>query len=316
MEEPRRDRMVTMALNAAVDRIIVVKGLRRGQPNIASRSLRFFSGKGVNVARALAKLGRSVVATGFIGQSELAMFSRDLEALGVRTQFVPTADETRTNYKLVEEETGEEIEVNERGPSISTSERLALEAVVADLCPSARMFLFSGSLPQGLPEEYYAQLIAQASAQGVCCALDSSGGALRAALREKPYLVKINRFELSQVLGTDVSDAGDVGWGLEMLCAQGVRIAVASVGAGGALASDGTATWIAKPPALAVKSAVGAGDVMLAGMAVSVLNGESLDKALRWATALATASVTEYQPGSVDVALAEQMLAKVELATV
>jgi 1-phosphofructokinase family hexose kinase len=307
-------RMVTVTLNAAVDRVIVVKRLRRGQPNIALRSPHFCGGKGVNVARALALVGMPVVATGFIGQSELALFNRALDRLGVQAQFVPIAGQTRTNYKLVEEETGEEIEINERGPAISDSERLALEAALDRLCESAGMFLFSGSLPKGLPHDDYAQLISRVQKRGVRCALDSSAEALRAGLRQNPYLVKINRFELGQVLGTELSAMADVGRGLEMLCTQGIGVAVASVGPDGAVASDGSATWFARPPVVDVRSAVGAGDVMLAGMAVSLLGGDCLDKALRWATALATASVTNYEPGAVDVGLAEQLIPKVELA--
>jgi 1-phosphofructokinase len=308
-------RMVTVTLNAAVDRVVVVDRLRRQQPNIARSSFHFPGGKGVNVARALASLGVPAVATGFIGQAELAAYRGALEPLGVATQFVPVAGQTRTNYKLVEEETGQEIEVNERGPTISDSERLALEAAFSELCGSAAMFLLSGSLPPGLPADYYGQWIGRASARNVPCALDSSGTALRAALHEKPYLVKINRFELGQVLERELSDVVDVARGLEMLCAQGIHIAVASVGPGGAVASDGRQTWLARPPAVEVGSAVGAGDVMLAGMAVSVLDGASLEKALCWATALATASVTNYEPGAVDAGLAEQLLLKVELAT-
>jgi len=82
------------------------------------------------------------------------------------------------------------------------------------------------------------------------------------------------------------------------------------------VASDGCTAWLAKPPAVEVRSAVGAGDVMLAGMAVSVLDQAPLGEALRWATALATASVTDYEPGTVDVKLAEQLLPEVELTEV
>jgi len=308
--------MLTVTLNAAVDRIIVVGTLRRGQPNIARRSLRYFSGKGVNVARALACLGRPVAATGFIGHTEAALFNEALEALGVLTRFVPVAEPTRTNYKLVEEETGEEIEINERGPTISDAERLMLEEVLDGLSGSAAMLLLSGSLPPGLSERYYGQLIGRASECGVRCALDSSGAALRAGLEEQPCLVKINRFELGQVLGKELPTIDDVARGLDLLCARGVQVAVASVGPGGAVASDGCTAWLAKPPAVEVRSAVGAGDVMLAGMAVSVLDQAPLGEALRWATALATASVTDYEPGTVDVKLAEQLLPEVELTEV
>ncbi len=308
--------IVTLTLNAAIDRIIVVTKLRMYDKNIANRTLVFAGGKGVNVARALAALELPAVAAGFIGQGELELYRNALERLGVITRFVPVAGHTRTNYKLVTEDTGAETEVNERGPVISESELQRLEAVLDELLASAEMLLLSGSLPPGVPPDYYAQLIQRASAHQVPCALDSSGPPLRAGLQAEPYLVKMNRSELEEGLETQFSDAADMARGLKALCAAGIGIAVASLGSDGAIATDGHDTWLAKPPAVSAKNTVGAGDVMLAGLAVSVLRGESLKQALCWATALATASVTNYEPGSVDVAAARGLMADIELAMV
>lgn len=306
--------MVTLTLNAAIDRIIVIDQLRLNQKNAALRTLVFAGGKGVNVARALAALEVPVIATGFIGHGEHELYGSALQPLGVDTRFVPISGHTRTNYKLVEQGTAAETEVNEPGPVISRSERRQLEHVLEEVLSSAAMLLLCGSLPPGLPQDYYAQCIDRASARQVPCALDSSGQALRLALRRKPQLVKINRSELSEMLGEELADTADVARGLGALCATGIGVAVASLGPDGAIATDGRETWLAKPPSVAAKNPIGAGDVMLAGLAVSLLTDETLQEAVCWATSLATASVTNYEPGTVNVVAARDLQQHVELA--
>jgi 1-phosphofructokinase family hexose kinase len=305
--------VVTLTLNTAIDRVIVIHKLRLREKNVALRTLALAGGKGVNVARALAALHIPVIATGFIGHREQELYRSALEPLGVNTRFVLISGHTRTNYKFVEQGTAAETEVNEPGPVISLPERQELDNALDELLSSATMLVLSGSLPPGIPHDYYAQCIGRASARHVPCALDSSGQSLRLALQHRPELVKINRAELSEALGKQLPSTADVAHGLRALCATGIGVAAASLGADGAIATDGRETWLATAPPVAAKNPIGAGDVMLAGLMASLLKGDTVQGALRWATALATASVTNYEPGIVDVAVAEDLQQQVDL---
>jgi fructose-1-phosphate kinase PfkB-like protein len=165
-----------------------------------------------------------------------------------------------------------------------------------------------------VPLDAYAQLMQQATLHGVPCALDTSGPALELAVASSPYLLKLNRAETEQLVGRRLLSPHEVAQALKPVVAGGVQFAVCTLGPHGAVASDGKEAWLALVPSMQVLSPIGAGDVMLAGLLDALLRGALLPDALSWASALAAASVLEYEPGSVHLPMAERLLSEITIS--
>ncbi|MDR1768469.1 MAG: PfkB family carbohydrate kinase, partial [Propionibacteriaceae bacterium] len=195
--------IVTVTVNPALDRTAGVEKLRIGGLNRLGEVVEDCGGKGVNVSKAVAALGGESVATGFMGggaagESLLGLIDA---VAGVRAGFVPVAAPARVNLKIVETVGGVLTEFNEAGAAVTPGEVDALTAKLAGQAVPGAVFVFSGSLCPGLPEDCYATWIALAHEAGATALLDASGQALRRGLVARPDLVKPNWPELADLVG-------------------------------------------------------------------------------------------------------------------
>ncbi|GAQ68118.1 MULTISPECIES: 1-phosphofructokinase [Streptomyces] len=285
--------ILTVTPNPSLDRTYEVPSLDRGEVIRATGERMDPGGKGVNVSRAVAAAGRRTVAVLPLGGAPGALVADLLDAQGIEVARVPVAGATRSNIALAEAD-GVLTKINAPGPELSATEReLLLEAVRARSA-DASWIACCGSLPRGLDPSWYAELVARAHAAGARIALDTSGPALLAALRERPDVVKPNAEELAEAVGRPLATVGDAVKAAEELREMGAGVVLASLGADGQLLVDASGAWFGTARVDAVRSNVGAGDSSLAGFLIAGGHGpEAL------ASAVAHGAAAVQLPGSV-----------------
>lgn len=281
--------IVTVALNPAIDKILTVRGFTLGVTNRATIDRVDVGGKGINVALNLRRFGCEVMATGFVGAEDRYAIPAALVRSGIGADFVTVPGETRVNLKVIDPHSGGETEINEPGFAVPPQAIEALAARLRTLARRAAVMVFSGSLPPEVPADLYARLIAVASAEGVRTVLDTTGAALAHGVSARPDLAKPNRAEAEELLDASIGDEDSLVAAASSILALGARSVVLSLGAGGALSASPARMCRARPPAVAVRSTVGAGDAMVAALAYGLRKSLSLSEALRLATAASCA---------------------------
>ncbi len=259
--------------------------LVRGEVQRTSQALVEAGGKGVNVARALAKHGHATTAILPAGDDAQRMIGL-LTPQQVSTVAVPISGAIRTNIAVVEQD-GTTTKLNEPGATLSEAEVAALIAAVNDaLAAEPSWLVAAGSLPAGAPDDFYAQVTKAAVAVGVPVAIDTSGPALAAAIDAGATVVKPNLEELEEVLGRDLVTVGDVIDAAAELRERGSKDLLVSLGGHGALLITAEGSWWAGGPPLVPRSTVGAGDCTLSGYLHTVgTPAERLAGAVAWGRA-------------------------------
>ncbi|MGW5972551.1 1-phosphofructokinase [Streptomyces sp. NPDC055186] len=285
--------ILTVTPNPSLDRTYEVPMLDRGEVIRATGERVDPGGKGVNVSRAVAAAGRRTVAVLPLGGAPGALVAELLAAQGIEAAPVPVAGATRSNIALAEAD-GVLTKINAPGPELTADEQELLLETVRLRSRDADWIACCGSLPRGLEPSWYAELVARAHASGVRIALDTSGPALIAALRERPDVVKPNAEELAEAVGRPLATVGDAVKAAEELREMGARAVLASLGADGQVLVDENGAWFGTARVDVVRSNVGAGDSSLSGFLIAGGRGpEAL------ASALAHGAAAVQTPGSV-----------------
>jgi 1-phosphofructokinase family hexose kinase len=311
---PDRATIVTCTLNAALDRTLIAPGFTAGRSYTAAHAMQLGGGKGLNVARALRCLGHPVLALGFAGGHIGALMRRALDDEGMQHDLTPIARESRICTAILDPERGTATEVNEAGPAIEADEVAAFLVHFDRALSGARLVVLSGSLPRGIPHDFYAVLIARARSVGVPCFLDSRDAALRAGVAVAPLLIKPNQHEAADLLG-GAFDPEDGAFVRGALPRPGPAVLGLTLGAEGAVLHGPSGSWRARPPSLHPVDTVGAGDAFLAGLAAALVpaagdqpleraiaDPATLESMLRLATATAAASTLAVGAGRCDPA--------------
>jgi 1-phosphofructokinase len=291
--------IVTVTLNPSLDRTVEVDALRRGGVLRATGEHVDAGGKGINVTRALSAHGARSVAVLPVGGGEGHQLVDMLTHAGVEFVAVPVRAAARCNVAVVEPD-GTVTKINAAGAPLSGSELQACCAAVLACADSATWIVAGGSLPLDVADTFYADLIDLLRPKDVRVAVDTSGPALSAAIKAGPALVKPNREELEAAVGAPVRTVGDVVAAARELRREGAGAVLASLGQDGAVLVDAGGCWYGESPAVA-RSAVGAGDAMLAGFLHGGASGPTaLRVALAWGAAAASLPGSR-MPGPDDV---------------
>jgi 1-phosphofructokinase len=284
--------VVTVTPNPSLDHTVEITVLVRGEVQRTSQALVEAGGKGVNVARALAKHGHRTTAILPAGDDAQRMIGL-LTPQQVQAVAVPISGSIRTNIAVVEQD-GITTKLNEPGATLSPAEVSALiDAVTKALEDRPSWLVAAGSLPAGAPDDFYAQVTKAAVAVGIPVAIDTSGPALAAAIDAGATVVKPNLEELEEVLGRSLVTVGDVVQAAADLRARGCKDLLVSLGGHGALLITAEGSWWAGGPPLVPRSTVGAGDCTLSGYLHTT--GSPAD---RLAGAVAWGRAACLQPGS------------------
>jgi 1-phosphofructokinase family hexose kinase len=295
--------IVTVTLNAALDRTLTVPNFQRGQRHRASQSLMLAGGKGINIARALKLLGVPVVATGLAGGRTGTRVVEELTAEAMLNDFVRIEDESRTSTAVVDPTGASYTEINEWGPAVRPEELQMLLEKLNYLSQGAEAVVFAGSLPRGVDEDFYGEAIRELNRRGVQTVLDSEGQPLRLGVHAEPSLVSPNQREAESLAGQEFSDDDDFMLGLDSIAEQGARNVLITQESGcfALLREDReTRRYRVRAPQVEPVSVVGSGDVLLAAFLVARLDGKPAEEALRTAVATGTASTLEVGAGRFD----------------
>jgi 1-phosphofructokinase/tagatose 6-phosphate kinase len=308
--------ILTVTLNAAIDRTVAVPNFRLGHRHRAVESRTVAGGKGINVARALRLLGRPVIATGFAGGPTGNRMMEQLRREAILTDFTWVAGETRINMAVIDPTSGEQTEINERGPAVSPEEVERFVERLRYLADGAKICVLAGTLPPGAGEDLYARLVGDLRERGVTVVLDSEGEPMLAGLRAGASVVTPNEREAEELVGQEFSDRDDVVNGLGEL----VRL-----GAGEAAITrpDGCVAVVGAAPerrvvevrtrSLEAVSTVGSGDAFLAGYAAALYEGGEPADCLAYGVACGAESTQHFGAGTVDRRGVERLLGEVEV---
>ncbi|MBK8185135.1 MAG: 1-phosphofructokinase [Candidatus Competibacteraceae bacterium] len=295
-------RVVTVALNPALDQTIEIAGLKPGAVNRALRMQVDVGGKAVNVASCLSDFDVKTAVTGQIGRDNAALFEELFQRKKIANHCCYLDGLTRINSKLVDTISGDTTDLNMPGPEFSpAAAQDLLDQVLRrleQLAGHVQWVVLSGSLPPGMPADVYATITRQVQAAGGAVLLDTSGAPLKAALAAGPKIIKPNGHELSELVGRPLNSLNDlIATGRELLAASPAPdLVVVSLGGDGALFLNREQALQAQPIRMNVSSTVGAGDAMVAGLIAAQLEGLSLIDTARLATAFAAAKLTRLGP--------------------
>jgi 1-phosphofructokinase family hexose kinase len=308
--------ILTVTLNAAIDRTVAVPNFRLAQRHRAVEAQTVAGGKGVNVARALKLLVRPVIATGLAGGPTGTRILERLAEESILNDFTRIEGESRTNLAVVDPTSGEQTEINERGPRVTPEEVDRFVEKLLYLAQGATICVLAGSTPPGSDPEVYGRLITELKTLGVIAVLDTDGEPMRAGLRAEPAVVAPNVREAEEVVGHEFNDADDRALGLSGLIEMGAGEAIITNPAGCvAIAGQGAdrRRYEVEIEQLEPIAAVGSGDAFLAGYVAARYEGRSPRECLAYGVACGAQSTQHFGAGSIDPAEVDRLLERVNV---
>ena len=308
--------IVTVTLNAAIDRTLNVPNFQLGHRHRASDGLTLAGGKGINVARALKRMGVPVVATGLAGGRTGTRIIEELTGEAILNDFVRIAGESRTSTAVVDPTGGTYTEINEWGPHVEPDELQTLIDKLHYLANGADFVVVAGSLPRGVDQGFYAELVRELTRRQVPTVLDTEAEPLRYGLEAEPFLVSPNQREAEALVGQEFYEQQDFALALEHIAELGARnVLITNESGCFARLREGRKTrrYRATAPAIDAVSSVGSGDVLLAAYIAALAAGRSAEDALSEAVAAGAASTLEVGAGRYDPKQAAQLLPDVEV---
>lgn len=283
--------VLTVTLNPALDlttstgRLLPLQKLRCAAPRLDP------GGGGVNVSRAIKELGGESRAFVAIGGSTGNQLRALLDRAGLTVEYWPLLEETRLSFTVMEDATAQPYRFVLPGPVVSSAEAaLILDKISSMIESSPGYVVASGSLPPGMPDDFYGRLANRARERGAKLILDTHGEALRAAAAQRPYLIRLNHLEAQELLGGSADVAAHT-LGRQLIDAGRCEVAIVTVGAGGAIVTSADGQLEIRPPHVEVRSGVGAGDSFVAALTFGLANGWVLEEAARYGVAAAAAAV-------------------------
>ena len=299
--------ILTVTLNTSIDKLYLVESIRPETVMRVKEVHNTAGGKGLNVSRAAAKLGEPVTAMGFTGGFNGQYLESLLSSSRIRCAFTHTAGETRSWINCWDLSRGLSTEYLEPGEPVAAEDVARFLSDFIAALPEADVVTISGSLPKGVPDDLYCELIRRCRAAGVPVLVDTSGSRLVSAAAEKPTLIKPNMDEIVQLTGKSFTDEAGAVEALKQLYESGIPNVVLSMGAEGALLVCREGVFRGRPPKITPKNTVGCGDSMLAGFAVALARRLPAAEAFRMALAVSAASALSLLTGDFDPADYERL---------
>ena len=311
--------IVTVTLNPSMDKTGNLSNYEHGGTNRITNVIRDAAGNGIIASKTLHALERAEsVATGFLGGINGERISLILEGMGIRSDFVKIAGDTRTNLKVVEDN-GFVTEFNEPGPVVNQSEIEALTEKILGYAGEETVFIISGSIPRGCPDTIYADLITKVKEKGSKVVLDVHGDMMKTSLCAKPDIVKPSKKEIEDYYDMEfsVSEEGLVDMGKRIIAEHGVGMVAISRGALGCLFITEDKTYMCRAPRVKeIHSTVGAGAAMDAAFALGLQNGCTLEETIRLAMAISVGSVTTKGTKSASKQVVDSLMDQIELTEI
>jgi len=305
--------IITVTLNAALDKTLEVPNFTVGRRH---RSVEQTTMPGVNIARALKRLGQPVIATGLAGGATGNMIVDALNDEAILNGFVRIREESRTNTAVLDPTTGVHTEINERGPAVSAHDLEMFRDKLLYLAKGASMCVFAGSLPRGVPPDVYAGLIRELRKLGVTTIADTEGEPLRLAARAEPDLISPNELEAEELVGHEFNDIDDRARAVVEMTRLGPAEAIMTVSDGcyaSMLEGANHTLYRVRIEEQEARSTIGSGDAFLAGYIAARYQERPPVECLRYGVACGAESVQHFGAGLIDPAAVDRLLGEVEL---
>lgn len=305
--------ILTVTLNTSIDKLYLMESI---QPETVMRVKEVHNtagGKGLNVSRVAARLGEPVTAMGFAGGFNGQYLESLLASSHISCAFTHVAGETRSCINCWDLSSDRSTEYLEPGEPVAPDDVARFLNDFITALPAADVVTVSGSMPKGVPEDFYCELIRCCKAAGKPVLIDTSGSRLIAAVKERPTLIKPNEDEIAQLTGRSFANTDEAASCLKQLCADGLPHVVLSMGAQGALLACREGLFRGVPPQIIPKNTVGCGDSMTAGFAVAFARHLPVEEAFHMAIAVSAASALSLLTGDFDPADYERLYPQVAI---
>jgi 1-phosphofructokinase family hexose kinase len=306
--------IITVTLNPALDKTLQVPNFTPGRRHRTVDQVGMPGGKGVNVARAIKRLGQPVIATGLAGGATGTRIVEALNDESILNDFVRIREESRTNTAVLDPTTGLQTEINERGPAVSPQELELFWEKLLYLAKGASVCVFAGSLPRGIEPTVYAELVREVRRLGVTTVLDTEGEPLRLGVRAEPDVVSPNELEAEELVGQEFNDNEDRAQAVLEMVRLGARESIMTVrdGCFANVLDDGQALYRVTVREQEARSRIGSGDAFLAGYVAARYTGRSPVECLRHGVACGAESVQHFGAGMIDPGNVGRLLGEVE----
>ncbi|MCD7732901.1 MAG: 1-phosphofructokinase family hexose kinase [Oscillospiraceae bacterium] len=280
--------ITTVTLSPCLDKTVKTDKLDLDAMNRVEPVSLDIGGKGINVSRALSRLGVPSRALGFNFDGGEAI-PETLGSEGIECRFTQCPGSLRTNFKIMETELGRTVEINESNPEVTPESIEALKASVVESARDSEFIILAGSVPKGTPTDIYRQLGEFANTKVI---LDAQGELLREGLKAHPFMIKPNIFELETLVGKISSESEIISAARKIISDYGVQVVLVSLGADGAIIISETECHKAPAVKVPVKSTSGAGDNMLAGAILALTKNLPLEDVLKYAVTTAAGAIS------------------------
>ena len=305
--------ILTVTANAAIDKRYVVERFGVGNVNRVKSCAANAGGKGINVARVASIAGEKMTATGFLGGHSGKFISERVEARGIRSEFVWCEVESRTCINIWDEVHHQQTEFLEPGFSVTEEDCSRLLKKFTSILPECRVVTISGSTPQGAGAALYKSMIRAAREEKKPVLLDTSGKLLEECLLERPTMIKPNIDEIRALTGRPMNSREALLRAARDLHDDGIEIVVISLGGEGSLVSCQEGVYDVKVPKIEAVNTVGCGDSMIAGFAVGMSRGLSMEETIRLASAISAANAMRLETGFFVKEDMEELLPKINI---
>lgn len=305
--------ILTVTLNSSVDKLYVVEEIRPFAVTRVKQVVNTSGGKGMNVSRVAALAGEQVTAMGFVGGHNGELFRSLIREPGIRPAFTQVQEETRCCVNVRDQATNHSTEFLEPGRPVSEAEAGQFLQQFSQELSGADVVILSGSMPAGLPTDFYGRLVKLASEQDKPVIVDTSGAALEAVLPFGPSLIKPNGDEVCQLLGRKALEKAELAQAAQELRARGIGSVAVSLGKDGVVYACDEGVYHGITPDIPVVNTVGCGDSMVAGFAVAMARRYSVKETLRLAVAISTANALTAETGSFRQEDLERLLPQIKI---
>lgn len=283
--------IATLTMNPSVDHYLKVHQLIKDDAIRSQGDQWFAGGKGINVSRVVHELGGRSCAFGLTGGMPGRMLTHWLDRAGIQHQFTEIQNETRINTTINDLSDNTQTHLRALGPKVSADELKRL-CVQLDEFPEAPSFwVLAGSLPPGVPADFYRQLIFRLKKAGVRCVLDSDDQPLALGLEAAPFMIKPNEHEFQRLTGQSPDTEPQIIVAARRLIQKGVTLVLVTLGARGAVAVTEKEAFRVSAPPVKPRSRVGAGDSTIAGCLLALERGAAIPEAVCHGIAAGTAAV-------------------------
>ena len=305
--------ILTVTANAAIDKRYVVEGFGVGNVNRVKSCVANAGGKGINVSRVASIAGEKVTATGFLGGHAGKFISEHVQEYGIKSEFVWCTGESRTCINIWDEKEKKQTEFLEPGFSVTEEDCNALLEKFSLLLKECRVVTISGSAPKGTGSGLYRKMIEKAREEGKPVILDTSGTLLEDCLLARPTMIKPNIDEIRALTKRPMNTRESMLRAAQDLHDDGIEIVAISLGGDGSLVSCQEGVFDVKVPKIDAVNTVGCGDSMIAGFAVGMSRGLSMEETIRLASAVSAANAMRLETGFIVKEDMERLLPQIRI---